>query len=138
MATANAVFTTSNVKTSLIQNRFLVTGQAVLANVSNINYTTVTGVPFSLAGLAPSQKGTDKVTIQSANALGINTSYTYAYQPVNTANANSSIANGATGNIAAGTIRIFANGNVSTELATGNLPASVQNDVIVFEAYISR
>ena len=121
-----------------MQNRFLVTGQAVIANVANLNYTSGSGILFPLGGLVPSQKSTDKVTLNSANALGINTSYSYLYEPTNTSNANSKIASGDTGNINAGTIRIFSNGNLATELATGNLPASVQNDVIIFEAYISR
>ncbi len=87
---ANAVYVPANVKTSLIQNRFLITGSVKLANVSNLGYTQITGVPFSLAGICPSQNGPDSVYIQSANAAGIS-AYGYAYRP----DANGNVANGA-------------------------------------------
>jgi len=122
---SQAVFVPANVKTSLIQNRFLIVGDMFFANVSNIGYTQVTGVPFNLAGLAQTSAGTKHVTVRSANAAGVS-AYAYQYRP------------DATGNIANGAVQIFTNGNLAAEVATGNLPSAVQNDVLVFEANINR
>ncbi len=122
----NAAFNFSNITTSLVQNTFLVTGNVVIANTANITYNPIVGVPFTLQGAVPSQKLPNFVTINSSNAAGVS-SFEYVYHPP--LNGNVQVGGG---------VQIFANGNLASELPTGNLPAAVTSDVITFMAIVPR
>jgi hypothetical protein len=126
---AQAILNASNVHTSLAQNKFIITGVATFANTSNISYTSVVGIPFNLKGLVPTviDSVARNVIVQSANASGIS-AYEYRFRPASTSNANLS----ATG------VQVFVNGNLATEVATGNLPSAVVNDVIEFIGFVNR
>ncbi len=126
---AQATFNTANVVTSAVQNSFLVKGDLVFANVSNVGYTQIVGVPVNFTPLTVGTIGKKPhlVDIASANANGVS-SFSYCYRPVNSTNANLAVAG----------IQIFNNGNLASEVATGNLSSVVMNDVIKFQYSISR
>jgi hypothetical protein len=124
---ANAALALSNVVTSLVQNNFLVTASAALADANANVYFQGQGITLSLAGLVPtSGKAPTFVEVVSSNVAGVSA---YGYKWHNDSNAN----------IANCSVQVFTNGNLATEV-TGNaaLPTAVKNDVLTIFAVLPR